>query len=172
MKVYNIHPVEIKINEAPASVVIIGKEGKGSKQRFIRCPKEFEYLEATPPSSGNVLLQRRLIHSTDSSGWIANISTGCDVLEFSRGEISADPKFFNKIDIVSYGLVGSFPDFIIQTELDNFWIRVKYGNVKEANILIFYQSGAVWQIPYKEGKAKNIDLANSTPYNRGDLVIL
>jgi hypothetical protein len=138
MKPYNIHPDLIQIHGKTAPVIELGYDGRNSEQKYIYCPVHFQFLEATPPSIGEVKLKRILVKSTSSKGWIARIDTQGFYVRGANGEVAVDPNFVDNLEIVARakGKSNRCPDLIIQTTLDHFWLRVSPAN-SDAYILCF-----------------------------------
>jgi hypothetical protein len=156
MKVYGIEPILNVVRDKVESVIELGALGnhlghptRFNQTKYVSCPPNFQYLESTPPSTGSVKLKRKLIRSNFANGWIARVSTGYCYDKFSSGSILVDPNIVDSLDIVerAYGHHKQCPDIILQTNLNNFWLRVNDGSKSDPYILLF-QDDKVSKISY------------------------
>lgn len=174
MKTYGIHPENINIGEYEIAAIVLGEEGRGRKKVIVPCPQGgAEFLHPGITKSG----RPRLNPAKSRQGWVVRVSTQGSYCRGADGNVSVPQDNQTTIAVVAKGWgafgdagAGTWDDLLIVSKQDNFFLRVKPTR-GDAYILLF-DVASVNKISYPGAVALDIDLNNSTPTSRGEMIRL
>lgn len=125
MKIYNIEPTDIAINDYSFSGIVLGEKGRGRKEVIVPVAQG-DLLEPGLTKAGKPRLNR----SNSFDGWVARISTNGAYVRGANGNVSVHKNTEFSLVAKGYGAFGAAGrtgnwDDVIITVPDNTLVRVK-----------------------------------------------